>query len=232
MRQLKIFSGCSINCDKIISRFAYGSAEKWQLTLLGGREVFNKPRNCGDIRAAKISKTAQVPNTIGPTKRFCAGGAVKSLRWQLGCGCAGFINDFQNIIGCALSDQHLSRGQPGKLRPQSHRRAGTVAYISGRNIHPGEAALVAHLNKSGQKVTFTRVEQRVFGQGAWGDQPNHAAFHNRFRAALLRLLWIFQLFADRNTKPFSNEVEQIALRRMHGHTAHGNIRTLMLAAFR
>ena len=156
--QFKVFSGCGINCNKIIPRFTNWSAQKWELAFLGGGEIFNKPRNGGDIGTAELSKTAQVSNTIGFANFLHAGGAVKNLLWQFGHGRAGLPYDFQSFIQRPLSQKYLSRGKPGQLWPQSHGWAGTIAHISGRNIHPSKTALVAHLNKRGQKITLSRLQ--------------------------------------------------------------------------
>ena len=76
-----------------------------------------------------------------------------------------------------------------------------------------------------------RFKQRFFCQRSRRDQPHHPALHHRFRTALFRLDRAFQLLADRNPKPFSDQGQQIALCRMVRHTAHRDVCAQMLSAF-
>ena len=103
--------------------------------------------------------------------------------------------------------------------------------IAGRHVGPGQRAAVADLSESAEVIVPARVQQAVLGQGSRRHQTHDPPFHHGFRAAFLGLCGVFELFADGDAKPFSDQRQKVVFRRVHRHTAHRDVLTQMLAAF-
>ena len=87
----------------------------------------------------------------------------------------------------------------------------------GGHIEPRRPHAPAVLHQPRQQIRPRRVEQRLLGQRAGGDQPHHGPADRRLADAKLR---IFHLLANRHAKAAPDEAGQIGVRRMHGHAAH------------
>ena len=72
-------------------------------------------------------------------------------------------------------------------------------------------------------VVAPRIEQRVLGERAGGDQPRDAALHDALCAALLRLGRILGLLAHRDAEARRDQLVQILVRAHHRHAAHRDV---------
>ena len=81
-----------------------------------------------------------------------------------------------------------------------------------------------------QIIVAPRVEQRVFGERAGGDQAHHVAPHHALGAALLRLGRVLELLADRDAVAERDQAVQIFVGALDRHAAHRDVGAQMLAA--
>ena len=128
----------------------------------------------------------------------------------------------------------IRRGARGEAREFGTEARGDTRHHpkrAGRDIDPGQRRLAAHFVKGGEEIVPARVEQAVFGERTGGDEADDAAFHHRFRAALLGFRRVFHLLADGDAEALANERQQVAFGRVHRHTAHRDVVAEMLAAF-
>ena len=88
---------------------------------------------------------------------------------------------------------------------------------TGRNFEPGESAEFFRRKNTGKKITFPRIEQRIFGQGSGGHHPGDIPFDQS-----LRQLGIFHLLTDRRSITGSNQFLQVAIKLMIRKPRHGN----------
>ena len=75
-----------------------------------------------------------------------------------------------------------------------------------------------------------RIEQRLLGERARGDEAHHVAAHHRLGPALLGLGRVLDLLADRHPVPSRDQALEIVVGGMHRHAAHGDVLAQMLAA--
>ena len=111
------------------------------------------------------------------------------------------------------------------------------AKFAGRNVEIGERKQRRRVGRGGarahdrrQIIVAPRIEQRVFGERAGGDQPDHVARDDALCAALLCLRRVFGLLAHRDAEARRDQLVQIFVRAHHRHAAHRDVRALVLAA--
>ena len=75
-----------------------------------------------------------------------------------------------------------------------------------------------------------RIEQRLLGERARGDEAHHVAADHRLGPALLGFCRILDLLADRHPVPSRNQPLEVVVGGMHRHAAHGDVLAQMLAA--
>ena len=75
-----------------------------------------------------------------------------------------------------------------------------------------------------------RVQKLVLGQRAGGHKTNHLTRHDGLGTAFLRLRRILGLLADCDLETLTDQAGQIAVGRVGGNAAHGDILAQVLAA--
>src|SRR4029079_8311311 len=96
-----------------------------------------------------------------------------------------------------------------------------------------ETAVVAGQTRARDRkqiVVPLRIEQRVFGEGAWRDKAHHVAPHDTFGTAFSCLDRILNLLAHGDAVALRDQTMQIFVGALDRHAAHRNIRTKMFAA--
>jgi hypothetical protein len=104
---------------------------------------------------------------------------------------------------------------------------------TGGDVDPGECQflLAAHAAERHQVIGFGRREQLFLGDGPRRDEADDVALHHGFRAALLRLRRIFDLFAHGDAMAEPDQLLQIVVGGVDRHAAHRDVLAEMLAAF-
>ena len=129
---------------------------------------------------------------------------------------------------------HLARLETGDLRPEPGAIAFGNSEFSGRDIDPAEREAVAGggaRRRDGEQVIVApRIEQRVLGQRARRDQPDHVPAHHALGSALPRLGRILDLLADRDAMAERDQAVKILIGTVHRHAAHRDVAAEMLAA--
>ena len=114
---------------------------------------------------------------------------------------------------------HLFRRKRGGMEP------------AGRNIDPGDAGrhrfcfVAGRLRDCSQEVAGLRIEQRIIGERAGRDDPRHFALHEP-----LRLLRVFDLFADRGPMPGGDDLGQVRIELMVRKAGHRHRVVALVAA--
>ena len=76
-----------------------------------------------------------------------------------------------------------------------------------------------------------RLEQGVLGQGTRRDNADNIAGDHRFVSALAGGGGVFGLLADGHFEALGYQARQIVFMAVHGHAAHGDVLTQVLAPF-
>ncbi len=95
------------------------------------------------------------------------------------------------------------------------------AKLSSGKIQRGKSHMLSHLRECGQEIVFLRPQQRIRRRPG-SDHPRHFAT-NQLRADLLPgQARIFHLLANGYFETFTDELPNVAFRRVVGHSAHGH----------
>ncbi len=136
-----------------------------------------------------------------------------------------------------VGDDDLGGLEPRDLGGKPHAVAFGDAELAGRDIDPAERkARVGVVGRNagahhGEEIVVApRVEQRVLGQGAGGDEADDVPPHDALAAALLGLGRVFELFADRDAMTLRDQAVQIFVGAVHRHAAHRDVLAEVLAA--
>ena len=124
------------------------------------------------------------------------------------------------IVEVRRAGQHLARGKPRQFRCKARQRAFHHAEGAGRDVDPGQRALVPDQGIGGQVVVAPRLQQRLLGQRAGGDQPHDVARDDGLAAALLCLGRVLHLLGDGDAEALADQRQQIAFGGMDRHAAH------------
>ncbi len=140
----------------------------------------------------------------------------------------------RRIVADRVGADDLLRIDAGDLRRQRLALAGAEREASGRDVDLGKAVLPAgliqpHPADAEQHGGAGRVEERLLGDRAGGDEPHDVAPHHGLGAALARLGRVFQLLADRDAVPGRDQPLQVIIGAMHGHAAHRDVDALVPA---
>ena len=227
--QLQVAPCGRVDLHRAARAFAHGRAQQGQLALLRHVQIVNDGAHRRQLCPAKGAEPVQRLHAIQRAQPPRARIAVERPGMQVGQRRAR-IRD--QLLKPRVAGQHLARGQPRQFGRQPRQRAVHHRKRTGRDVDPGQRALLADHRKGRQVIVPTRLQQRFLGQGAGGDQTDHIAGHDRFRPALLRLGGVLHLFGDGHAEPLADQRQQIALGRMHRHAAHGDRLAQMGAAFR
>jgi hypothetical protein len=86
--------------------------------------------------------------------------------------------------GAPLLPDHFGSGEPGQFGIERVRLNRAQLEPAGRDIGCGKAEAIGHPGYRHQPVGSAGIEQRLFRQGAGGDDADDAARHQRLGAAL------------------------------------------------
>ena len=205
-------------------------SEKRQAAFLRDLEVPNHCAHRGKLGPFEIPEPVQGRDAERVAQGRLGAAAVELAVGQAGGGNAQIRKDALDHLQPGFRDQNLARAQPRKLGAKPMCGQGLDREIPGRDIAPGQRGGVAHPRDGGQEIVAPRIQQRVLGQGAGGDNAHHVPFHDSLRAPLLRLCRVFKLFADRHPEPLADQRQQVAIGAVGGHAAHRDVVAFMLAA--
>ena len=202
------------------------------LADLGQRDIVEQGARGADLGAAEVAECVQrrdLKMLLQPLLGIQRVEQTVGLDGKLGLPVGEEVEQVRFLCQ-PVRGQQLARMNPGKRRRDRGEVQRLGMEAAGGNVEPGERQRLSRPRQRGQIVVRARVEQRVLGQGAGGDQADHIARDHRFRAALLGFGGVFGLFADRDTEALADQARQIGLGGMHRHAAHRNVLTRVMAA--
>ena len=130
-----------------------------------------------------------------------------------------------------LGHHRFARAQPRQRRLERVGGAFLQFHPSGRDIAGGDPDRIAQGGQRDQEIGAARIEQRVLGQRARGDEADDVARYQRLGAAALPgFFGRLDLFGDRHPAAAADQPREIAFRRMHRHAAHRHRLAVMRAA--
>ena len=135
------------------------------------------------------------------------------------------------VTGKGLGDEEFARRESGQFSAQRGRCEAHDREVAGRDIRPGEPERVIATG-SGQRrqiIMRPRVEQRLLGDGAGGDEALDRTGNDRFCAPFLRFRRVFHLLADRHLEALADQAFQIGFVAVNGNAAHRDIVAQMFA---
>ncbi len=131
----------------------------------------------------------------------------------------------------------LARLEPRDLRREADAVAFGEPEFAGRDVEEGEGEAHIVAGRRGARpderdevIVAPRVEQRILGQRARGDETHHVAPHHALRSALLRLRRVLHLLAHGDAMAERNEPVEIFVGALDRHAAHRDVHSQMLAA--
>ncbi len=111
-----------------------------------------------------------------------------------------------------------------------HEREGPGRYIDARDAETPGRVGGANARERREGVRPRRIEQRVLGDRARGDEAHDIASHHRLRPAFSRFCGILDLLTDGDAMAERNELLEIVIGALDRDAAHRNVVAQMFAA--
>ncbi len=228
--QFQIAPGRGVDLHRGAVAFARRRAQQRQPAFLRHLQILDDRPHRRQFRAPEGAESVQRLDPVKRAEPTSTRAAVEGAGVTIGQGGARFRRQIAEAR--TFAGQNFTRRKPGQFGSEARQRTFHYLKRAGRDIDPGQCAVLAYGREGGQEIVAPCLQQRFLGQGTGRDQPHHVAGNDRLGPPFPGLGRIFHLFGDGDAEPLADQRQQIAFGGMDRHPAHRDGLALMGAAFR
>jgi hypothetical protein len=230
--QLQVAAGGAVDLQHGAAGDSPGRFEARQLAGLRQLDIVDERTGGGQLgtgEGAEAVECLDAVERLQPAARVLAVEARGGQRRQDRFPFAEQLEQVR-LLQQPVRQQQLAGIKAGERGTEVGRGRRLDEEIAGRDVEPSEAERAADVGQRHQIVVAARIEQRVLGDRAGGDDADHLAADDGLGAALLRLGRILHLLADGDLEALADQLRKIGIGGVGGHAAHGYVLAAVLAA--
>ena len=231
-RKLEVAPGRGVDLhDRALAQPAR-PAEARQATLLGQLDIIDERAGRGHLGAPERAEGVEGLHAV---ERLEAAPGALAVEPAAGLGHEHALPLGEAVrelrpVEQAVGQQDLTGRETREGRRQRRGGHGLDLEVARRHVEPGQRQVALGVGDRGQVVVPAGVEQGILGEGAGGNDADHLAPDDGFRAPLPGHRRILDLLADRDPEALADEALEIGFGGVHGHAAHGDVGARVPAA--